>query len=114
MVAVPYTTNSEILRHHYGSGLPTFKGARMQYGKGFGSLLKRFALPLLSKGAKMVAPHFKKAAKGVVMDVMGNFMNHKGAMAPMPPLARKHKKRKPTKQLHSKKKKTKRVTSDIF
>ena len=114
MVAVPYTTNSNILRSHYGAGLPTFKGSRMQYGRGIGSMLKRFALPLLTKGAKFLAPHLKTAAKGIVSDVVGNLFTPQGAMAPMPPLKKTFKKRKASKSIHSRKKKVKQSTSDIF
>lgn len=113
MVAIPYNINSDVLKYHYGSGLPTFKGSRMQYGRGLGTLFKRVAFPLLTKGVKFLAPHLKKAAKGVVSDIVGNMM--KGtAMAPMPQMPRKHKKRKLKQQRHSQKKKSKRSTSDIF
>lgn len=113
MVAVPYSPNNQIHKQHYGSGLPTFRGSRMQYGRGIGSILKRFALPMLKQGAKILAPHLKRAAKGVVTDVIGNFMNRKGAMAPMPRPVR-HKKRKQSKQLHRRNKKVKQSTSNIF
>ena len=113
MVAVPYSVDPNTFRYHYGAALPAFKGSRMQYGRGFGSMLKRVALPLLSKGARFLAPHLKNAAKGIASDLIGNFMK-KGAMAPMPPRSKLHKKRKASTKTHSKKKKTKRSTSDIF
>ena len=96
MVAVPYSVDPNTFRYHYGAALPAFKGSRMQYGRGFGSMLKRVALPLLRKGATFLAPHLKNAAKGIASDLMGNFMmtRKKGAMAPMPHLPKPHKKRK--------------------
>ena len=58
--------------HQVGGELPGFKGARLQYGNGIGSLLgilARKAIPLIQAGAKIVAPHIKKAAKNVAKDV---------------------------------------------
>ena len=65
MVSKSYVPNHSLHKHYYGQGMARFKGSRMQYGKGLGSIFKRVALPLLSKGAKIAAPHVLKAAKGI-------------------------------------------------
>ena len=60
MVSKSYIPNHALHKHYYGQGMARFKGSRMQYGKGLGSIFKRVALPLLSKGAKIAAPHVLK------------------------------------------------------
>ena len=65
--------------HQVGGDLPGFKGARMQYGDGIGSflgVLARKAIPLIKAGAKIVAPHLKKAAKDVAKDMTGRVAQH--------------------------------------
>ena len=65
MVSKSYVPNHSLHKHYYGQGMARFKGSCMQYGNGLGSIFKRVALPLLSKGPKMAAPHVLKAAKGI-------------------------------------------------
>ena len=75
MVSKSYVPNHSLHKHYYGQGLARFKGSRMQYGKGLGSIFKRVALPLLSKGAKMAAPHVLKAAKGIRRELVGQLLD---------------------------------------
>lgn len=59
----PYIHNPALLRHHFtGNGLPAFRGARMQHGRGLISKLKRYAVPILKAGASAAAPQLSKAA----------------------------------------------------
>ena len=86
----------------------------MQYGKGLGSIFKRVALPLLSKGAKMAASHVLKAAKGTRRELVGELLDG-SAKAPMPrPRKQKGIKRKITTKETISMKKPKRDTSDKF
>lgn len=73
-----YSHNPNIFRDHYrnqvGNALPGFRGTRMQYGNGIGSILgaiARRAIPLLKTGAKIIAPHLKKAARNIATDIGG-------------------------------------------
>ena len=66
----------------------------MQYGKGLGSIFKRVALPLLSKGTKITAPHVLKA-KGIGRELVGQLLDG-SAMAPIPRPKKKGIKRKVT------------------
>ena len=67
----PYIHNPAQLRAHFaGQGLPSFKGQRMQRGRGnWVSKLKRFAVPLLMAGANAAAPHVSRAASTVASNV---------------------------------------------
>ena len=114
MVSKSYVSNHSLYKHYYGQGMAKFKGSRMQYGKGLGSIFKRVALPLLSKGAKIAVPHVLKAAKGIGRELVGQLLDG-SAMAPMPRL-RKQKgiKRKIATEKTISMKKLKRDTSDIF
>ena len=114
MVSKSYVPNHSLHKHYYGQGMARFKGSRMQYGKGLGSIFKRVALPLLSKGAKMAAPHVLKAAKGIGRELVGQLLDG-SAMAPMPrPRKQKGIKRKIITKETISMKKPKRDTSDIF
>ena len=75
MVSKSYVPNHSLHKHYYGQGMTRFKGSRMQYGKGLVSIFKRVALPLLSKGAKIAAPHVLKAAKGIVRELVGQLLD---------------------------------------
>ena len=73
-----YTHDPNIYQKHFnyqvGNALPGFRGERMQYGYGIGSILgaiARRAMPLLRTGAKIIAPHLKNAAKNIAEDVGG-------------------------------------------
>ena len=114
MVSKSYVPNHSLHKHYYGQGMTRFKGSRMQYGKGLVSIFKRVALPLLSKGAKIAAPHVLKAAKGIVRELVGQLLDG-SAMAPMPrPRKQKGIKRKIITKETISVKKPKRDTSDIF
>ena len=114
MVSKSYVPNHSLHKHYYGQGMARFKGSCMQYGKGLGSIFKRVALPLLSKGAKISAPHVLKAAKGIGRELVGQLLDG-SAMAPMPrPRKQKGIKRKITIKETISMKKPKRHTSDIF
>lgn len=60
----PYIHNPAVFHKHFvGQGLPAFRGARVQRGRGIlTSKLKRFAVPLLQAGASTAAPYISKAA----------------------------------------------------
>ena len=83
MVRKAYNPSASAHQHHFGHGMSRFRGSRMQYGSGLGSLFKRVVLPMVSKGVKAAAPHLLKAAKGIGKDVLGKAMNG-SIMAPMP------------------------------
>lgn len=77
-----YSHDPNVFREHYrnqvGKALPGFKGARVQYGSGIGNILgaiARHAMPLIRSGAKILAPHLKTAAKGIVKDVASRAVN---------------------------------------
>ena len=63
----PYVHNPALFRNHFaGKGLPAFRGARMQRGRGaLSKKLKRFAVPLLKAGAKAATPYIAKAVNRV-------------------------------------------------
>lgn len=68
----PYIHNPAVFRAHFsGQGLPAFKGARMQRGRGWVSKLKRYAVPLLIAGAQAAAPHVSKAVSKVATSAAG-------------------------------------------
>ena len=82
--------------------------------KGSGSIFKRVALPLLSKGAKIAAPYMLKPAKGIGRDLVGQLLNG-SAKAPMPrPMKKGIKRTKKTTKKTISMKKPKPDTSDIF
>ena len=112
MVSKSYVPNHSLHKHYYGQGMARFKGSRMQYVKGLGSIFKRVALPLLSKGAKIAAPHVLKAAKGIGRELVGQLLDG-SAMAPMPKKQKGIKRKITTKETISMKK-PKQDTSDIF
>lgn len=59
--------------------LSGFVGTPVQYGRGLGSILSRafrFVLPFLKRGAYIVKPHLKTAAKGIASDVVGAVTRH--------------------------------------
>jgi len=56
-----------------GGDMPVFAGARFQRGHGLGNFfagVKRFAIPLLKRGAKFLLPRLFKTGTEVVHDVM--------------------------------------------
>ena len=59
----PYIHNPQVYRHHFGSGDTVFQGARRQRGYG---AIKRFAVPLISKGIKFAAPFVKTVARKAI------------------------------------------------
>ena len=65
----PYIHNPQVYRNHFGSGDTVFQGARRQRGYG---AVKRFAVPLISKGIKFAAPFVKKIARHAVGKVAPN------------------------------------------
>ena len=65
----PYIHNPQVYRNHFGSGDTVFQGARRQRGYG---AVKRFAVPLISKGIKFAAPFVKKVARQAVRKVAPN------------------------------------------
>ena len=65
----PYIHNPQVYRNHFGSGDTVFQGARRQRGYG---AVKRFAVPLISKGIKFAAPFVKKVARQAVRRVAPN------------------------------------------
>ena len=68
--------------------------------KGLGSIFKRVALLLLSKGAKIAAPHLLKPTKGIGRELVGQLLDG-STMAPMP---RRKKIEERTKQKRERKK----------
>ena len=74
---------------------------------------KRVALPLLSKGAKIAAPHVLKAAKGIGRELVGQLLDG-SAMTPIPRPRKKVTKRKITTKKTISMTKPKPATSDIF
>ena len=114
-----YVHDPAIFRQHYlnqsGQGLPGFRGQRMQYGRGIGSFLGKLvrkAIPLLASGAKMVAPHLKKAAVSIATDVGGKAMQ---AVTRKITGSKKPVKRRKRAKVVSKRRKVKASTSkDIF
>lgn len=113
----PYIHNPAIYQDHYraqvGSALPGFRGTRIHRhrGEGIGAFLGRLArkaIPLLRSGAKLAAPHVKKALKGIAKDV-----TNKAAEEATNRLF--NKKRKANTAPVRRRKKVKRTTSpDIF
>ena len=65
----PYIHNPQVYRNHFGSGDTVFQGARRQRGYG---AVKRFAVPLLSKGIKAAAPFVKKFARKAIGKIVPN------------------------------------------
>ena len=116
-----YIHNPNIYRQHYqnqvGRALPAFKGTRIQHGYGLGSFLgklARKALPLLASGAKLVAPHLKKAFKGIAKDVTGK-VAQEATTRLVGAISEKGNKPKKARKVISKSRKVKASTSkDIF
>ena len=74
MVFKSYLLSHSLHKHYYSQGMARFKGSDMQYGKCLGSIFKRVVLYLLSKGAKIAAPHVPKAAKGIGKELVGRLL----------------------------------------
>ena len=116
----PYIHNPNVYRHHFqnqvGRALPGFKGARTQRGHGLGSLfgaLARKAIPLLSAGAKLVAPHLKHAVKGIAKDVTGK-VAQEATTRLIGAMSKPQKRRAPRKTVSKRKKVRASTSKDIF
>ena len=83
MVSKSYVPNQSLCKDNYGQGMARFNGFRMQYGKGLGSIFKRVSFTLLSEVAKIAPPNVLKTAKGIVKELVGQFLDC-CAMASMP------------------------------
>ena len=109
-----YSHNPNVYREHFrnqvGKAIPGFKGARTQYGSGFGSILgaiARRAMPLIKSGIKLLSPHLKTAARGIAQDVTSRAVNEVSSrFGPQTP-----NKRKRTRKAVSRRKKVKASTS---
>lgn len=65
----PYIHNPQVYRNHFGRGDTVFQGARRQRGYG---AVKRFAVPLISKGIKFAAPFVKTFARKAIGKIAPN------------------------------------------